>query len=181
MYGKISFLSVTEGKVLEKAQRYYKQLNILDIATIAAHEFVHHAEEFHSDFDEIDEESMWFEEGVCFYLPRKLIMPPEQFNAITQVEDELISTYQAEFSNYTLNEFGRSEENGSYAGAFYDYWRSTKLIRILVEQYFNNDIQALFSCYQEWVEIKEQISLHAFFVQKLSLSPIHAKELGLLS
>ncbi|MEH7041349.1 hypothetical protein CN887_02375 [Bacillus pseudomycoides] len=175
------YLSVTDGKELEKAQQYYKQLNILDIATIAAHEFVHHAEEFHSDFDAIDEESMWFEEGVCFYLSRKLMMSHEQFKTIMQVEDELISIYQAEFSNYPLNEFGKSAESGSYAGAFYDYWRSTKLIRILVEQYFNNDIQALFSCYHEWVEIKEQISLHAFFVQKLSLSPLHAKELGLLS
>ncbi len=175
------FLSTTKG--LDAADTYYNELDIEDVAVIAAHELTHHSDFFHSEFDNYEEENMWFEEGMCFYIPRKLILSENKFNKIMDVERILIQAYKDEYGEYSLDQFGQSgcrdENSFNYSAAFYDYWRSTITINQLIEEYCNGDLQTLIDHYREWVDNNQTDSLQAFFINTFQLSQQKAKELWL--
>lgn len=176
------FLSTTRG--LRKAEKYYNELSIDDIAVIAAHELTHHANFFHSEFDDWDEEeNMWFEEGMCFYIPRKIILSTDKFNEIMEVERGLIELHKADYGEYTIDLFGESGYQGGndlgYSSAFYDYWRSTHIVHFLIEKYCNGDMYKLIDSYKEWVNNSSEINLQKFFIEKFKLSKHEAKELWL--
>ncbi|OEF99002.1 hypothetical protein BHF71_09950 [Vulcanibacillus modesticaldus] len=174
------FLSVTNDKNTSEAQKYFKKLDIIDVATIAAHELTHHSEIFHDDFDKIDEDNKWFEEGMCFYLPRKIMMSENKFEKIMSVENELIKLYNSKFGNYVLSEFGKSASKNNYASILYDYWRSTNVVRRLVEIFFNGDVKRLLEFYKSWINIKNTQSLHRFIVKNLNIPQSEAKKMWLL-
>lgn len=162
---------------------YSRQLDLDDIAVIAAHELTHHADLFHDDFDEIDEENMWFEEGMCFYLPRRFMLSREKFDSIMEVEQYLIEAYRHKYGEYTLNRFGacgyRGGQNQEYSAAFYDYWRSTRVIYMLVEHFFDRDISGLIGVYQKWTDHKPSIPLHQYLKETFNLSRKEAQSLWL--
>lgn len=172
------FLStVKEG--MEHAEAYYSSTNHLDVAAIAAHELTHHADFFHDDF-EGDDVNMWFEEGLCEYIPSKLMFSEQKFQETSEVEEMLIESYKEEFGEYCLSEFGKAgyrygEKNG-YAGAFYDYWRSKKVVKALVEDHFDNRMSSLIACYRMW---DQSTPLHGYFTNVLGLSESQAKDLWL--
>lgn len=172
------FLSTVGGE-MERVERYYNKTDILDVAAIAAHELTHHANFFHDDF-EGDDVNMWFEEGLCEYIPRKLLFSEEKFNETVEVEGMLIEHYKGKFGEYCLSEFGRAgyrygEENG-LSGAFYDYWRSKKVVKMLVEEYFDHKLSNLIACYKKW---DQTTPLHKYFTDVLELSTDEAKKLWL--
>ncbi|WP_079528363.1 hypothetical protein [Halobacillus hunanensis] len=171
------FLSSTKGQDVTKAVEYYSSLEQVDVAMIAAHELTHHADFFHDDF-EGDEENMWFEEGMCEYIPRKLMLSEEKFKEITEVENLLIEAYKGDYGGYTLDQFGkagyRKGESLDYAGDFYDYWRSAETVKTLVEEYCEGNLEELISFYQEW---EKGEPLHLFFMKRLKLSDEEARRL----
>lgn len=114
---------------------------------------------------------MWFEEGLCFYLPRKIMLHDQEFHAIQKAESILIEEYRGRFGEYGLSQFGESGDD-SYAGAFYDYWRSTYVIEQLIEHYFN-DVEELFDVYQQWQGFEP---IHEYLVNTLKLKPFQIKE-----
>ncbi|MFG6115750.1 hypothetical protein ACGTN9_11205 [Halobacillus sp. MO56] len=176
------FLSTTRGLI--NAEQYYKNLSLEDIAVIAAHELTHHADFFHSEFDNWDEEeNMWFEEGMCFYIPRKMILSTDKFNAIMEVERSLIELHKADYGEYTIDFFGESGYRGGndlvYSSAFYDYWRSTHIVHVLIEKYCGGDMDKLIECYKDWGDKSSEINLQKFFIEKFKLSKHEAKELWL--
>ncbi|MFD2922891.1 hypothetical protein [Halobacillus naozhouensis] len=175
------FLASTRGKDVTKAVEYYSSLEEVDVAMIAAHELTHHADFFHDDF-EGDEENMWFEEGMCEYIPRRLMLSEERFKEITEVENLLIETYKGDYGEYTLDQFGkagyRQGESPGYAGDFYDYWRSAETIKALVEVYCEGNVEKLVDIYKEW---DEEELLHLFFIKRLGLSDEQARRLWLKS
>ncbi|WP_377890768.1 hypothetical protein [Alkalihalobacillus sp. R86527] len=172
-------LSTVQGQ-MDQVETYYSSTDLLDVASIAAHELTHHADFFHDDF-EGDEVNMWFEEGLCEYIPRKLLYSEQKFKETVEVEDALIEHYKEQFGDYCLSEFGRAgyrygEESG-FSGAFYDYWRSKKVVNVLIEDYFENNLLSLITCYKEW---DQSIPLHVYFTNVLKLSTGEAKKLWLL-
>ncbi|SFF97316.1 hypothetical protein SAMN05216353_11669 [Halobacillus alkaliphilus] len=176
------FLSTTRGLI--KAEQYYKHLSIDDIAVIAAHELTHHADFFHSEFEDWDEEeNMWFEEGMCFYIPRKMILSTDKFNEIMEVERSLIELYKPEYGEYTIDLFGDSGYRGGnglgYSSAFYDYWRSTNIVNLLIEKYCNGDMNKLIESYKNWVNNSAERNLQKFFIDDFQLSKHEAKALWL--
>jgi hypothetical protein len=168
------YLSTSEG--VEAATTYYKELSLDDITVIAAHELTHHADFFHSDFEELDEENMWFEEGLCFYIPRKLILSNEKFEAIMDVESRLIDKYKEKYREYTLDRFGESAEcieDFEYSAVFYDYWRSTIVVDKLIKRYCQNSVQTLIEHYKKWVNTSKdmrQSRLQDYFKDKFQLT-----------
>lgn len=104
------------------------------------------------------------------------MLPEEKFNDIAEVESLLIDAYKSEYGEYTLDQFGEAGQNNSdeYSSAFYDYWRSTKVVKILVEEYFEGSITGLINCYKEW---DEKVPLHTFFIKQLNLSESESKRL----
>jgi hypothetical protein len=174
------YISTTSG--VEVAKKYYYELDIDDVAVIAAHELTHHLDFFHTDFEELDEVNMWFEEGLCFYIPRKLILSEEKFNSTMYVESCLINKYKEKYGEYTLNMFGESashSEELEYSAAFYDYWRSTYVVDLLIKNYCNNSVQELIDYYKEWANSSKVNNLQAYFVDKLQISNEDAKNLWL--
>lgn len=171
------FMATVKNKNSSKPKRYYSSLELIDVAVIAAHELTHHSDFFHDDF-EGDEENMWFEEGMCFYIPRKLMLSEEKFNDTAEVESLLIEAYKSEYGEYTIDRFGesgyRKNNDNEYSAAFYDYWRSTKIVKTLVEDYFKGSITGLINCYKEW---DEKVPLHTFFIKQLNLSESESKRL----
>ncbi|WP_226580550.1 hypothetical protein [Halobacillus litoralis] len=179
------FLSTTRN--LSIADQYYRNLSIDDIAVIAAHELTHHADFFHSEFEDWDEagvENMWFEEGMCFYIPRKLILSSEKFDEIMEVERRLIEIYIEDFGEYTIDLFGESGYRGgddfSYSAAFYDYWRSTLIVHFLIEKYCNGEVKKLIAAYRKWVDEHVETNLQTFFINHFQISRDEAEELWML-
>ncbi|XXM73160.1 hypothetical protein ACQ0QQ_04470 [Lysinibacillus sphaericus] len=168
------FLTTSEG--IEEATTYYKELSMDDIAVIAAHELTHHADFFHSDFEELDEENMWFEEGMCFYIPRKLILSSEKYETVMDVESSLIEKYKDKYGEYTLDRFGESAEGieaFEYSAVFYDYWRSTIVVGHLIKYYCQDNIQTLIEYYKEWADKSKdmrQSRLQDYFKDRFQLS-----------
>lgn len=110
-----------------------------------------------------------------------LMMTQNQFEEIMEAEDQLIDAYKCQFGEYPLNQFGKSGDRDSdtekYSAAFYDYWRSTKIIQTLVEEYFDHQIPDLIKYYREWVEKDNTPLLQNFFISRLKLTENKAKEM----
>ncbi|MBA2173764.1 hypothetical protein H0266_02520 [Halobacillus locisalis] len=172
---EIFLTSATDSVAID----YYNNMDTKDVAAIIAHELTHHADFFHDDF-EGDEENMWFEEGMCEYLSKKLLLSETKFQAIQNVEDKLIKNYKEIYGEYTLDRFGesgyRSGKSETFSAAFYDYWRSSKTVTRLVHEHFDGDIQALIACYVQW---EQNEPVHKYFIRALSLTDDEAREMWL--
>ncbi|MGX1265683.1 hypothetical protein RKD55_003487 [Rossellomorea marisflavi] len=172
------YLSTTNG--VEVAETYYSELDLDDVAVIAAHELTHHVDFFHTDFEELDEENMWFEEGLCFYIPRKVMLPEEKFKSIMKVEACLIDRYKEEYGDCTLDRFGECHgEESEYASAFYDYWRSTLVVDALINRYCDQRVEKLIDYYREWANGSKTSNLQTYFIDELQISNEEAKNLWL--
>ncbi|MFD1018616.1 hypothetical protein [Thalassobacillus hwangdonensis] len=170
----------------QAASDYFHALDLDDVAAIAAHELTHHADFFHSEFEtweEEDEEDMWFEEGMCEYLPRKFMFSEEKLDKILSVEADLIERFKSEFGMYPLSSFGKAGYRGGnsqgYATAFYDYWRSCITVMRLIEEYCDGEVEQLIAHYRDWVEGERKTNLQNFFIGTLELNTNQAKELWL--
>jgi hypothetical protein len=165
------------------AKEYYEKLNQDDVMLIAAHELVHHSEFFHSEFDSIDEEAMWFEEGMCELIPRLLLMESGKRSILKKAEDELITAYSNLFGSYSLRDFGKAgghyAPDASYASLFYDYWRSTKTVEKLLEGYFAGNLHELINHYVKWTLIQDQ-SLSTYFIDTLNIPQSEVQEMWLI-
>ncbi|KGX89724.1 hypothetical protein N781_15970 [Pontibacillus halophilus JSM 076056 = DSM 19796] len=177
---------LTSAKGTQKVTHYYNHLELDDVVEIAAHELTHHADFFHSEFEDWEEEeaeNMWFEEGMCFYIPRKFLFTQEKFDDVMEVERELIHLHKGEYGEYTLDQFGKSGYRGgqdeSYAAAFYDYWRSTATVHELIHNYCEGDLTVLIGVYRQWVEQGMNESLQGFFIDYFQLSEETARKLWL--
>lgn len=170
-----------------EAERYYDSLTVKDVAVIAAHELTHHADVFHSEFETWEEEDardMWFEEGLCFYIPRTLILSKDRCQTIMEAERLLIDKYKEEYGTYPLDQFGAAGYRGgsseALSAAFYDYWRSTHVVSELVEKYCGGSVHTLLDIYREWVEGTSDESLQQFFVTYFSFTKEEGKALWLM-
>lgn len=75
-----------DEKDLPNIQRLYEQYSENQVFFILAHELTPHSNLFVDEFDDEREDDIWFEEGMCFYLPRKILLNEMEFNKITNAE-----------------------------------------------------------------------------------------------
>lgn len=139
-----------DGKELPAVRHFYKENTETEMFIILAHELTHHSDLFLDDFDEDNEDGIWFEEGMCFYLPRKLLLNDQEFDQITNVETELYENFKGKFENHSLEEFGNSSYHGTLPSIMFDYWRSYLSVKYLVEVRANGNVQAVFNEYHKW-------------------------------
>lgn len=83
-----------DGKDLPHIHHFYEANVESEVMVILAHELTHHSDLFPDEFGDERNNSIWFEEGMCFYLPRKLLLSDQEFNDITLVEAELVEVFQ---------------------------------------------------------------------------------------
>ncbi len=158
---------------------FYKTLSSVDMAVIASHQYTHYLACFLDSLEETDSAD-WFIEGLSCYLPRRLLYDEERFESVMAVEEDLIRTYRPLFGNYGLKAFGQAEEpgNGS-AGTLYDYWRSTRTVRYLVEECAAGNIKPLLQHYVDWKNEGKRYPFSRYLAHRYKIENGHAADLGL--
>jgi len=157
------FLSQLDGKDIPYIREFYETLTEDHVLTIVGHELTHHSDLFVDDFEDVREESIWFEEGMCEYLPRKFFLSDEEFYKVTSIEKELVNVFHEEYGNRSLDQFGSLSYTESLSSIMFDYWRSFLSVRYLVEERYENDVQQVFLEYRNWHESGRKVSLSEHF------------------
>ncbi|RDW14954.1 hypothetical protein [Oceanobacillus chungangensis] len=123
----------------------------------------HYSNLFLDDFDDEREDDIWFEEGICFYLPRRILLNEKEFNEITNAETELVEAFKDKYGNHSLADFGSSSYQGSLSSIMFDYWRSYLAVKFLVEVRANNDVKLVFDEYHKWDKDGRKVTLTEYF------------------
>ncbi|ASK63969.1 hypothetical protein CFK37_18300 [Virgibacillus phasianinus] len=160
---KALFIKQLEGRKNARIERFYKNLSENQLFTLVAHELTHHLDLFLDDFDDEREDSIWFEEGMCDYLARKMTLNKVEFKEITEVESELVKMFNEDYGNHSLDVFGSGSYQGSLTSIMFDYWRSFLSIKYLVEVRANHDIKQVFKDYHKWDKEGRVVPLTAYF------------------
>lgn len=154
------------GRDLPDIQSFYESFSENQMFVILAHELTHHSDLFPDEFDDEREDSIWFEEGMCFYLPRKLTLSANEMNEITAAEMQLAEAFKAQYGNHPLDDFGSGSYHGDLTGIMYDYWRSYLTVKEIVENCYDYDIHAVFKAYHAWHKEGRKMPLTQFFIGK---------------
>lgn len=118
---------------------------------------------FREDFEDGNwDEEIWFEEGMCFYLPRKLPLTEDEFDEISAVEKNLVKEFKDTYGNHSLSAFGKSSYTGNLTSIMYDYWRSYLAVKELVARE-DGDVLQVFKKYHECHDNGKKGSLLEFF------------------
>lgn len=157
------FLTQLDGKDLPHIRKFYENYSENQLFTILAHELTHHSDFFPDEFDDERDDSIWFEEGMCEYLPRKLLLSKGEFEEITAVEKELVEVFSEQYGSRPLDDFGSGSYLGSLSSIMFDYWRSFLAVKYLVEERFGSDVLAVFAEYHKWHEDGRQMLLTEYF------------------
>lgn len=157
------FMEQLDGKELPDIQEFYEKHSENEVFIILAHELTHHLDLFLDEFDDEREEGIWFEEGMCFYLPRKILLNEKEFHEITQTETELVEAFKDEYGDHSLEDFGSSSYQGSISSILFDYWRSYIAVKYLVETVADNDIKSVFNEYHQWDQEGRILPLSEYF------------------
>ena len=157
------FVKQLDGKELPNVQKFYQNISENQIFIILAHELTHHSDLFLDDFKEDRENSIWFEEGMCFYLPRKILLSEKEFNDITFAEKMLVENFKDIYGKHSLDDFGVGSYRGSLSSIMFDYWRSYLAVCYLVEVRANNNVKAVFEDYHNWHKEGRKIPLTNYF------------------
>ncbi|KIL50872.1 hypothetical protein KR50_07530 [Jeotgalibacillus campisalis] len=151
-----------EDKELPEVRAYYEQFGEDELFEILAHELTHYIDLFVDEFDDERTDSIWFEEGMCFYLPRKYGLSKKSFEKITEIEGRLAKAFSEQYDDRSLDDFGAGSYQQSLSGIMFDYWRSYLTVYSLVEK-MGGDEQKLFSLYHKWDRTGREMSLTGYF------------------
>lgn len=143
------FIRQLDKKDLANIRRFYETYSENQMFIILAHELTHHSNLFLDEFEDADGGGIWFEEGMCFYLPRRLLLSETEFDAITHTEMELVKAFNKEYGNSPLEDFGSSSYQGSLSSIMFDYWRSFLAVKYLVDDHANQDVKLIFDEYHK--------------------------------
>lgn len=160
---RILFLNQLEDRELPEIRRFYEEDLEESLLDILAHELTHHSDVFLEGFDKEQEGGIWFEEGMCFYLPRKYALSEEQFVKITKVETALASAFEDKYGGHSLENFGSQTYEGNLTSIMYDYWRSYLAVFDLAENYAEGDPKKVFAVYHQWDKEGRKSPLSNYF------------------
>lgn len=124
----------------------YADLDIADIAAIAGHELTHHLRVFR----ETPDSAQWFEEGFCFAVPRRGILPRSRYRAVQAAEAALVRAYADQFGATDVWEFGANDDGSGGPAALYDYWRAIAVVERLIAHRYGDDPWAALSDFERW-------------------------------
>jgi hypothetical protein len=151
-----------DDKEVPIVRSYYETFSEDHLLEILAHELTHHIDLFMDEFDDIREDSIWFEEGMCFYLPRLHLFDKEHFNTITKIEEELVEAFKNDYGQHSLDNFGTASYAGSLSSIMFDYWRSYLKVKELVD-FYDGNVHKLFEIYHNWDKDGRTIPLSQYF------------------
>ncbi|MBE5900329.1 MAG: elongation factor Tu [Lachnospiraceae bacterium] len=142
-----------------KVRDYYENLPISQVRQIFGHEFVHWSEYF---WDELFEETMWFEEGMAEYISRKWYLTQAEYEKEKEINRLLIELFEEQNGEQSLNGFDQSVYEKGMTTVFYYYWKSFLTVEELVRREGGN-IEEVMLCYQRWGRTKREVTLLDWF------------------
>ncbi|KIL48500.1 hypothetical protein [Jeotgalibacillus soli] len=158
-----------DGKELPDVRKFYENFSENQVFIILAHELTHHSDLFLDEFEDERENSICFEEGICFYLPRKILLSEKEFNEITFTEMKLVEILEDKYGKHSVDNFGSSSYQCNLSSIMFDYWRSYIAVKHLIEVRANNNPNAVFKEYHNWhnegrkVPLTQYFGLNSFF------------------
>ena len=173
--------ALTEGlspSIQTLIRSYYDSLNYSDVATIVAHELTHHLRVF----AEVPEDATWFEEGFCFYAPRKQLLPADRLRELQSVEKALIDAHGERLGGHPIWQFGRSDTGGGFTDALFDYWRAIHAVSTLIDTYAHGDSKSILALFSRWKNQSDRATrLDEFLIAALEVSEMDQRQVWLLS
>lgn len=146
---------------------FYENCSEDYLFTILAHELTHYSGVFSKEEKEVNN---WFEEGMCDYLSRKLVLEESEFKEITNIELELVEIHRERYGGHSLEDFGRPFDQGTILiNRMFDYWRSYLAVEFLVEVRASNDVELILNEYKNWnrkgrvIPLTEHFGMGDFF------------------
>ena len=94
-----------DNKELPNVRKFYENFSENQVFIILAHELTHHSDLFLDEFEDEREDSIWFEEGMCFFLPRKILLNEKEFNDITNAETKLVEAFNDQYGKQSIDNF----------------------------------------------------------------------------
>ena len=131
------------------------------ILQILGHELAHQSELFIDDFDDTPSCALWFEEGMVEYISRTFFLTEDEFAEEKRVNQLLVELFEAHYTTGSVENFGQTTYDGSYASIFYEYWRSFLLVDNLVNKL--GSVASVFEAYHKWYNQKSPYSLSEWF------------------
>jgi hypothetical protein len=123
---------------------------------------------------------VWFEEGFCFYLPRKHLLPAARFAQLLAVEKALIDAHHARLGEYPTWQFGLPDQGAGFTEALFDYWRAIRAVSLLVDTYTRGEGKSMLALFHTWKQQRDQgMRLHEFLSDALGVSEADQQALWL--
>lgn len=151
-----------DGEDLPEVRSFYESVGEVQLLDILAHELTHHLDLFPDDFEDERTDAIWFEEGMCFYLPRRHLLGDPYFGQVKATERALYLALKDRYGKHSLNDFGTASYEGSLPSIMFDYWRSFLAVCELVERE-NGSAHAVFRKYNNWHEEGRELPLTEYF------------------
>lgn len=148
-------------------EEYYQLFDEKNILIILAHELTHHIELFPDDFND-NESGIWFEEGMCEYLPRRLLLNNEEFERELRHHEELVGLFKPKYGERPLEGFGAASYEESMSSIMFDYWRSLLAVKFIVEDKYHGDIKKAFAAYNEWYDKHRAVTFSEYLGEELN-------------
>ena len=95
------------------------------------------------------------------YIARRYFLTPREFAEASHVNRLLVSLHSPRLGSRSLEEFGASTYDGSYAAIFFEYWRSFLAVESLTARF--GGVEAVFASYRRWHEEGERQPLTQWF------------------
>lgn len=147
---KWKFLLMDNVKHLENKtiNHYFNKLDENYLLCVLGHEITHHLDLFVLEWD--NNTQIWFEEGMCHYLPRKKFLSKKAFDEIYRIEKMIVEKNEIIKEMPSINLFTPSSYD-SFDNATIEYFYALSFVMIadLVEKK-NLDIFELFKLYESW-------------------------------
>lgn len=150
-------------KELPDVRKFYENFSENQVFIILAHELTHHSDLFLDEFEDEREECIWFEEGMCFFLPRKILLSEKELNEITYAETKLVEAFNDQYGQHSIDNFGTNTYQGKLSSIMFDYWRSYLTVKYLVEVHANNNLKDVFKEYHNWHKKGRKVPLTQYF------------------
>ncbi|MGX7163494.1 hypothetical protein [Enterococcus massiliensis] len=147
---------------------YYKENLFNQLADVLCHELTHHIDLFPGEFEDYYDSDIWFEEGMAFYIPRKILLTKEKFRQIIKVERTIAKSLNVEYGGHSILEFGEETYSSSIASIMFDYFRSFLLVNYLTDGLFQGDEKAFLREYNHYFPNRSELSFEQYFQVSLS-------------
>src|SRR5574344_81552 len=144
---KRQLINYGNDEQINEIKTYYNDISENYLLQVIGHELMHHSDLFLDDFDNINYEEIWFEEGMCEYISKKYFFTKEEFVLDKEINLKLIELFEKNNDRQSINNWDITDEK-DYSKIFYNYWKSFIVIDNLVDKL--GSIENVFEKYNNW-------------------------------